>query len=113
MGLKKTFACNLDAKKPVFGFAHNKGPDLQVICTLVIWLLESSISKLATGKISILYLVPKAEETGLSISLSETPDRFSCDEAHICWALFSIEYPGNGIIRLSLYYIQYSMIVLS
>ena len=34
--------------------------------------LESIISKLATGEISIFYLVSVAEETGLSFTLSET-----------------------------------------
>ena len=35
--------------------------------------LESIISKLATGEISIFKQVPVAEETGLSLALLETP----------------------------------------
>ena len=38
-------------------------------------LLESIISKFATSAISIFYLVSVAEETGLKLALSETPNR--------------------------------------
>ena len=60
------------------GFANNKGADQpaharSLISTFVICLLKSIISRLATGKISIFKLVSVAEETGLSIILSETP----------------------------------------
>ena len=47
----------LDARKPVFGgFANNKGadPPAQTDQRLCYLLLESVISKLATGEISIL-----------------------------------------------------------
>ena len=53
----------------------NKGADQQMhslISAFVIRLLESIISKLATSKISIFKLVSVAEETGLSLALSET-----------------------------------------
>ena len=68
----------LDARKPVFrGFANNKGADQPVhpcslISAFVICLLESIISRLATSKLSIFYLVSVAEESGLSLILSET-----------------------------------------
>ena len=35
--------------------------------------MERIICKLATGEISIFWLVPVAEETGLKVALSETP----------------------------------------
>ena len=72
-------------------FANNKGADQpahprRLIGAFVIRFLESTISKLATSEISIfqLHVVPVAEETGLSLALSQTPeDRFSRDEAPI------------------------------
>ena len=62
------------------GFANNKGGDQparprSLISTFVIRLLESIISKLATSKISIFWLVCVAEETGLSLAMSETPTK--------------------------------------
>ena len=59
------------------GFAINKGANQPVILgslnsTFVIRFLESNISKLATGEISIFHLVSVAKETGLSLTLSET-----------------------------------------
>ena len=69
-------------------FANNKGADQpahprSLISAFVIRFSESSISKLATGEISIFLLVSVAEETGLSLVLSETPfeERFYRDEA--------------------------------
>ena len=69
----------LDAGKPFFlgGGANNKGADQpahirSLISTCVIRLLERIISGLATSKNSIFKLVPEAEETGLSVALSET-----------------------------------------
>ena len=44
---------------------------------------EYFICKLATGEISIFLKVSVAEETGLNLDLTETEDRFSCEEAHI------------------------------
>ena len=70
--------------------ANNTGADQPVhlhslISAFVICFLESTISNLATGEISILLLqVSVAEETGLKVASTETPeDVFSCDKAHI------------------------------
>ena len=65
-------------RKPVWGFANNKGADQpahprSMISTFVICLLKSIISRLATSEISLLYLVSVAEETSLSLALLETP----------------------------------------
>ena len=65
-------------RKPVSGFANNTGTDLPVhrrilISAFVIRGLENIISKLATDEISFFLLVSVAEETGLSLDLSETP----------------------------------------
>ena len=46
---------------------------LLLISAFVFRLLESMISKLATSKFSVFYLVSAAEETVLSLTLSETP----------------------------------------
>ena len=59
------------------GFANIKGADQpahsrRLISAFVIRILKSIISKLASSKISIFYLVSVAEETGLSLPLSET-----------------------------------------
>ena len=59
------------------GFANNTGADQpahprSLISAFVIHFLESIICKLATGEISIFYLVSVAEETGLKLALSET-----------------------------------------
>ena len=59
------------------GFANNTGADQpahphSLIRAFVICFLESIISKLATGEISIFQLVSVAEETGLNLALSET-----------------------------------------
>ena len=59
-------------------FANNKGADQpahtrSLISAFVIRLYESSISKPATREISVSELVSEAEETGLSVGLSETP----------------------------------------
>ena len=65
----------LDVSKPVFGgFANNTGSDqLAHMCSLIsVFVLESIICKLATGEISLLWLVSVAEETGLKLTLSET-----------------------------------------
>ena len=58
-----------------------KGADQPVhtrslISTFVICLLESIISSLASSEISTFWLVSVAEETGLSLALSETPKTF-------------------------------------
>ena len=59
------------------GFAITKGADQSVhtcrlISAFVNHFLESIISKLATGEISIFYLVSVAEETSLSLFMWET-----------------------------------------
>ena len=60
------------------GFENNKGADqpahtCSLISTFDICLLESFISKLATNEILVILLVSVAEETGFSLTLSETP----------------------------------------
>ena len=57
---------------------NNKGADqpahpCRLISDFVIPFLECIVSKLATGEITISLLVSVAEETGLSLPLSETP----------------------------------------
>ena len=61
----------------VVEFANNKGADQpgyprNLISTFVICLLESSISELASSKISIFYIVSVAELAGLNLALSKT-----------------------------------------
>ena len=52
---------------------NNKGADQPAhSCRLISTLLESSVSKLTTSLFSIYQLVSVAEETGLSVALSET-----------------------------------------
>ena len=63
----------LNARKPVFGgceqqYVHTRS----LISAFVICLLKSIISRLATSKISIFWLVSEAEQAGLNITLSET-----------------------------------------
>ena len=63
-------------KTCLWGFANNKGTDQpahprSLISAFVIRLLISIISRLATSEISLFYLVSVAEETGLSLALSE------------------------------------------
>ena len=60
------------------GFAKNKGADqpthkCRLISAFVITIFDSILSKLATGEILIFYLVSVAEETGLSLTIFETP----------------------------------------
>ena len=59
-------------------FANNTSADQpehprSLISAFVIRFLEITICKLATGEISIFYLVNVAEETGLKLTLSEIP----------------------------------------
>ena len=59
-------------RKPVFGgLLRTKAQTDQ---QFVIQILLSIISRLATSKISIVLLVSIAEETGLNLALSETPN---------------------------------------
>ena len=72
------------------GFANNTGADQpahrrSLISAFVTPFVESIICKLATGEISIFWLVPVAKETGLKLALSETLDRFCRNEVHT-WA---------------------------
>ena len=66
-------------RKPVFGgLANNKGADQpthpgRLISAFVIRFLNSIISNLATNEILIILLVSVTEETGLNLTLSETP----------------------------------------
>ena len=66
----------LDAKKSVFGVSEQerRRPAYlrSLISAFVICFLERIISKLATCKVLYIWLVSVAEETGLSLSLSET-----------------------------------------
>ena len=62
---------SLDERKPVFGFCEQQRR--RPISASVICLLESIISKLDTGEISIFQLVSVAEEVSLNLTLSETP----------------------------------------
>ena len=60
------------------GFANNKGADQSVhlhstISTFNINFLESTISKLSTREISVLWPVFVAEQAGLSMTSSKTP----------------------------------------
>ena len=78
------FHTGLVARKPVFGGCENSGADQPVhpgslISTFIVPFLESIICKLATSEISVFKLVSVAEETALSLALSETPKTgFSC-----------------------------------
>ena len=59
------------------GFASNKGAEQpahprRLISAFVIRFLQSTISRLATTKISNFHLVCVAEETGFCLALSET-----------------------------------------
>ena len=60
------------------GFENNTGADQpahlrRLISAFVICFLESIICKLSTGEISNFWLVSVAMETGLSLTLSDTP----------------------------------------
>ena len=66
----------LPTKKLALLHANNKGADQpahlrSLTSTFVICFLESIIAKLATCKISILYLVPVAEQAWLSLTWSD------------------------------------------
>ena len=64
----------LNVRKPVQRFANKKGAGRlsALISTFVICLLESIVSRLVTSRSSILSLVSVAEQTGLTLTLSET-----------------------------------------
>ena len=59
------------SKPAIRGLRTTKAEISSLISTLVIRLLERTISKLPTSKFSSFELVPVADETGLSLALSE------------------------------------------
>ena len=69
----------LGTRKPVFWVCEQQRrrpactSSQRLISAFVICFLESIISKLASREISIVWLVSVAEETSLSLALSETP----------------------------------------
>ena len=73
--------------------ANNKGADQpahprSLISAFVVRCLERVVSLVSVNKISSLMLVSVAEQAGLSLSWSETPeDTFSHDEAHLHWQI--------------------------
>ena len=73
----------------LWGCVNNEGADQpahprSLSSTFVIHILKSIRSKFATSEISVFLLVSVAEETGLSLAMSETPkDKFYHNEAHI------------------------------
>ena len=70
-------------------YANNKGADQpahphSLISAFVFRCLDSIIPLLAIAEISSPLIVSVAEQTGLSLTCSQTPeDRFSLDKAHI------------------------------
>ena len=62
----------LENKKGILDMSHIYASLVRQISTFVIRVLENIISKLATREIPIFWLVSVAEETGLSLALSET-----------------------------------------
>ena len=69
-------------------FLNNKGADQpahmrRLISPFVVHFSESIISKLTTGEILIFQLVCVAEETGFSLTLSETPKKGFVASRHI------------------------------
>ena len=69
-----------------------------LISAFVIRLLERIISKLATSEISIVYLVPVAKGTDLSLVPSQTDpkDKFCRVEAHLCSGLVTKNLDIDG-----------------
>ena len=75
----------LDARKPFLGgLRHNKGADqpAQMISAFVIPIWKNIIPKLATVEIAIFWLVCVSEESGLSLTLSETLEVLSRQGQH-------------------------------
>ena len=65
-------------RKPVLSYANNKGADQPVhprslISTFVVHCLDSIIPLVPISEISSLYLAPKAEQAGLSLTWLRTP----------------------------------------
>ena len=80
------------AKMSLMPYANNKGADQPVhpcnlINTFVVRCLNSMICILAISKVSRLQLASVAEQAGLGLPRSQTPeDTFSHDEAHLFWS---------------------------
>ena len=76
-------------KTCLMSYANNKCADQpahprSLISAFVVRCLDSVMSLVSVTKISILMLAPVADQAGLSLTWSETPeDTFSHDEAHI------------------------------
>ena len=66
---KWPYYLGLNLRKPVFGICERMH---RLISAFSILLLESIISKLATGEMSLFLLVSVAAETGLRLALSKT-----------------------------------------
>ena len=87
-GFSAACDCGISWSYSLTIFANNKDADHSahlpnLISAFVIRLLESFLSKLATGEISIFKLVPVAEETGLSLICRKPENRFSCVKAQM------------------------------
>ena len=73
----------------LMSYANNKGADQpahprSLISTFVFRCLDGMICILAISKVSLCYLASGAEQAGLSLTWSQTPeDRFPHDVAHI------------------------------
>ena len=81
-------------------FANNKGADQTVhhrclISAFVISLLESIISKLATSEFHCSKVVSVAEQTGLSLTLSETPNTGFVASRPKLWSLKKLNGPSK------------------
>ena len=78
-----------DEKMCLMSYANNKGADQpahphSLISAFIVHCLDSVISLVSVIKISNLKLASVAEQAGLSVTWSETPeDTFSHDEAHM------------------------------
>ena len=85
------------------GFANNKGTDQpahsrSLISAFVFRLLKSIISRLASSEISIFYVVSVAEETSLSVVLSETPKTGFVTSRLNCSHYTIVPYSGNELV---------------
>ena len=84
-------------KTCLLGFTNNTGADQSahphiLISAIVLRLLESIISRLATSKISIFKLVSVAEQAGLNLTLAEIPKTGFVMSRPIC-GLLLIHFP--------------------
>ena len=98
----------LNKKKTCFpGFVNNKAADHSLISAFVIHVMESIISYLATSKISIFQLVSAADQTGLSLNLSETPKTgfvpLGPYSADVTWPRFLAGFPWLWIFQNSVW----------